>query len=81
MRGRESIMKSRGTSLKAMLRKNMMVQHSICLQITDVDHNNDNDTHTVLLLLNIYLSEQDERTRETTEQLRQFHYDGMDPSQ
>lgn len=36
-----------------------------------------------IFVLNIHFStvpEQDERTRESTEQWREFHYDGLDPS-
>lgn len=78
MRERESFTKRRGTSLRATLRRSTMVckpwylmkMKSSVIRPTRSSIKNSNN-----------LPEQDERTRESTEQWREFHYDGMHPPQ
>lgn len=64
-------------SLRATLKRSMMVCE---LLISDVAERDEFIHCTNSFILNsVILPEQDERTRESTEQWREFHYDGMHP--
>lgn len=73
MNERESSMRRRGTSLRATLKRRMMVYLMRAMSSFTPPA-----AHSSTKILIIF-PEQNERSRESTEQWREFHYDGMHP--